>query len=452
MVHYDLRKEPHPMHQIKKFVKTETVLCIFSLLALISLFLVPPDAAYLDYIDFRTLAILFCLMAVMAGFQENGLFAVIAQSILCHVKNIRQILSVLVLLCFFCSMFITNDVALITFVPLTIIVFHMLDAKLKKWLIPTIVLQTIAANLGSMLTPLGNPQNLYLYEKSGSDIGSFLLLMLPFTFVSLLLLCAWILIICRRESTAIQVNFEKKESIQSPLSVLGFSLLFLTCLLTVLHVIPWKITLNIVLISMIGYSRKTFKKIDYSLLFTFTALFIFIGNIGRIPFFHDTVANIINGHETLTAILASQFMSNVPAAILLSGFTRQYADLIIGVNLGGLGTLIASMASLMGKPLEEGAGPDSRDHLDAFLGKDLKGRDYVVEVAGSLSVSDGEWKYIAPSNGAAYAKLTNIELGNSKEEQLYNLKQDIGEKKNLAAEHPEIVAKLKAILEKEKAK
>mgnify|MGYP000676803266 CR=1 FL=1 len=114
-------------------------------------------------------------------------------------------------------------------------------------------------------------------------------------------------------------------------------------------------------------------------------------------------------------------------------------------NMGG-------MASLMGKPLEEGAGPDSRDHLDAFLGKDLKGRDYVVEVAGSLSVSDGEWKYIAPSNGAAYAKLTNIELGNSKEEQLYNLKQDIGEKKNLAAEHPEIVAKLKAILEKEKAK
>ena len=114
--------------------------------------------------------------------------------------------------------------------------------------------------------------------------------------------------------------------------------------------------------------------------------------------------------------------------------------------------LYASMASLMGKPLEEGAGPDSRDHLDAFLGKDLKGRDYVVEVAGSLSVSDGEWKYIAPSNGAAYAKLTNIELGNSKEEQLYNLKQDIGEKKNLAAEHPEIVAKLKAILEKEKAK
>lgn len=114
--------------------------------------------------------------------------------------------------------------------------------------------------------------------------------------------------------------------------------------------------------------------------------------------------------------------------------------------------LYASMASLMGKPLEEGAGPDSRDHLDAFLGKDLKGRDYVVEVAGSLSVSDGEWKYIAPSNGATYAKLTNIELGNSKEEQLYNLKQDIGEKKNLAAEHPEIVAKLKAILEKEKAK
>ena len=334
--------------KLSEFLKRETVLTVAILLAIVSAVMIPPDREYAGYIDFRTLSILFCLMTVMAGLQKLGVFRNIAKTLLRHTQNTIQLAEVLVLLCFIFSMIITNDVSLITFVPFTFIVLRLTgEEAVKKLAVPVIVLQTIAANLGSMLTPLGNPQNLYLYEKSGSDIGSLLLLMLPFTFVSLLLLCAWILIICRRESTAIQVNFEKKASIQSPLSVLGFSLLFLTCLLTVLHVIPWKITLNIVLISMIGYSRKTFKKIDYSLLFTFTALFIFIGNIGRIPFFHDTVANIINGHETLTAILASQFMSNVPAAILLSGFTRQYADLIIGVNLGGLGTLIASMASLI---------------------------------------------------------------------------------------------------------
>ena len=265
--------------KLSEFLKRETVLTVAILLAIVSAVMIPPDREYAGYIDFRTLSILFCLMTVMAGLQKLGVFRNIAKTLLRHTQNTIQLAEVLVLLCFIFSMIITNDVSLITFVPFTFIVLRLTgEEAVKKLAVPVIVLQTIAANLGSMLTPLGNPQNLYLYEKSGSNIGSFLLLMLPFTFVSLLLLCAWILIICRLESTAIQVNFEKKASIQSPLSVLGFSLLFLTCLLTVLHMIPWKITLNIVLISMIGYSRKTFKKIDYSLLFTFTALFIFIGN------------------------------------------------------------------------------------------------------------------------------------------------------------------------------
>ena len=346
-IHYDFRKEHHQMQQIKNFIKIETVLCISSILAILSLFLVPPDAAYIDYIDFRTLAILFCLMAVMAGFQKNGLFALIAQSILERVKNVRQILFVLVFLCFFCSMLITNDVALITFVPLTIIVFHMLGSEQKKWLIPAIALQTIAANLGSMLTPLGNPQNLYLYGKSESSIVSFVLLMLPFTLLSFVLLCTWIVMICWRETGRIRVNFKEKASLQSTFSVVFFSLLFMVCLLTVLHVIPWTISLLIVFISILIYNHRILKKVDYSLLLTFIALFIFIGNIGRIPAFHEALVKSIDGHEMLTAILASQFMSNVPAAILLSGFTDRYTHLIIGVNLGGLGTLIASMASLI---------------------------------------------------------------------------------------------------------
>ena len=351
MVHYDLRKEPHPMHQIKKFVKTETVLCFFSLLALISLFLVPPDAAYLDYIDFRTLAILFCLMAVMAGFQENGLFAVIAQSILCHVKNIRQILSVLVLLCFFCSMFITNDVALITFVPLTIIVFHMLDAKLKKWLIPTIVLQTIAANLGSMLTPIGNPQNLYLYGKTQMSAGTFILLMLPYSLVSLLLLMICVVIVAKRSGIEVrgtEVLLTEDEKLEQKKYLLpAYLLLFVLCLLTVAHMIPYPVTLGTVALAVLLLDRGTLIKVDYSLLLTFVGFFIFIGNMGRMPAFCDFLQKIIGGREVMTAVIASQVISNVPAALLLSGFTENITALIIGTNLGGLGTLIASMASLI---------------------------------------------------------------------------------------------------------
>ena len=339
------------MHQIKKFVKTETVLCIFSLLALISLFLVPPDAAYLDYIDFRTLAILFCLMAVMAGFQENGLFAVIAQSILCHVKNIRQILSVLVLLCFFCSMFITNDVALITFVPLTIIVFHMLDAKLKKWLIPTIVLQTIAANLGSMLTPIGNPQNLYLYGKTQMSAGTFILLMLPYSLVSLLLLMICVVIVAKRSGIEVrgaEVLLTEDEKLEQKKYLLpAYLLLFVLCLLTVAHMIPYPVTLGTVALAVLLLDRGTLIKVDYSLLLTFVGFFIFIGNMGRMPAFCDFLQKIIGGREVMTAVIASQVISNVPAALLLSGFTENITALIIGTNLGGLGTLIASMASLI---------------------------------------------------------------------------------------------------------
>ena len=339
------------MHQIKKFVKTETVLCIFSLLALISLFLVPPDAAYLDYIDFRTLAILFCLMAVMAGFQENGLFAVIAQSILCHVKNIRQILSVLVLLCFFCSMFITNDVALITFVPLTIIVFHMLDAKLKKWLIPTIVLQTIAANLGSMLTPIGNPQNLYLYGKTQMSVGTFILLMLPYSLVSLLLLMICVVIVAKRSGIEVrgaEVLLTEDEKLEQKKYLLpAYLLLFVLCLLTVAHMIPYPVTLGTVALAVLLLDRGTLIKVDYSLLLTFVGFFIFIGNMGRMPAFCDFLQKIIGGREVMTAVIASQVISNVPAALLLSGFTENITALIIGTNLGGLGTLIASMASLI---------------------------------------------------------------------------------------------------------
>ena len=177
------------MEKLKDFVKKEVVLVVAAVLAIVSMLVVPPDKEYIGYIDFSTLSILFSLMAVMAGLQTVGVFREIAEKLLGKVRKVWQLVLILVMLCFFFSMFITNDVALITFVPFTFIILELLgDETEQKLMIPVMVLQTIAANLGSMLTPIGNPQNLYLYGQAGMGVGEFMLLLLPYTLVSFLLL------------------------------------------------------------------------------------------------------------------------------------------------------------------------------------------------------------------------------------------------------------------------
>ena len=334
------------------FLKKETVLCISRLLAIVSMFSVPPDKAYWRYIDFRTLAVLFCLMCVMAGLQKIGVFKWIAQKLLGQVRSGRSLVLTLVLLCFFSGMIITNDVALITFVPFTMTVFEMLGEELKKRLIlPVVVMQTIAANLGSMLTPIGNPQNLYLYGKAEISIGEFLMLMLPYTILSLILLVGWSLLQGRVCSQALELEKPavKKDSLRGKeiIPFLVYGVLFLLCLLTVGHILPWQAVFLAVLIMVFIVDRQVLTEVDYSLLLTFVGFFIFIGNVGRIPVFREFLQSVIAGREIYTAIIASQIISNVPAALLLSGFTEDFAGLIIGTNLGGLGTLIASMASLI---------------------------------------------------------------------------------------------------------
>ena len=276
-------------------------------------------------------------------------------------------------------MLITNDVALITFVPLTIIVMRQLTPKLRQhWMLKTIVMQTIAANLGSMLTPIGNPQNLYLYEKSGIGILELVMLMLPYTVMALILLVCWIGIAAfreRRHSVVTEETSEdskkvaaannthketKAEGNQNIEVLIAYLLLFAISLLTVAHILPYWIPLVLVVLYTIIRKRQILKQVDYSLLGTFAALFIFIGNLGRIPIFSHALQTIIDGREILTAILASQVMSNVPAAILLSGFSDNYTELIVGVNLGGLGTLIASMASLISFKYVAGEVPELR--------------------------------------------------------------------------------------------
>ena len=331
------------------FFKQETVLCAALALAALSMFLVRPDAEYLSYIDFRTLAILFCLMGAMAGLQKTGVFQWIAQALLARVRKTRQLVWILVLLCFFSSMAVTNDVALITFVPFTFTVLDLIGPEARKRLtIPIVVLQTIAANLGSMLTPIGNPQNLYLYGKAGLSLGAFLLLMLPYACVSFLLIMLWSIVQSRAYNVPVEVSFREEIRLDRKKAQLaGYLVLFALDLLTVARVIPYGLALLLTIAGLLILDRSIFARVDYSLLLTFVGFFVFIGNMGRLPVFYEFLQKIVSGHELLAGAAASQVISNVPAALLLSGFTENFPPLIIGVNLGGLGTMIASMASLI---------------------------------------------------------------------------------------------------------
>lgn len=249
----------------------------------------------------------------------------------------------------FSSVAITNDVALITFVPFTFIVLDLIgtDAR-SRLIVPVVVLQTVAANLGSMLTPIGNPQNLYLYGKAGISLNSFILLMLPYTFVSLLLIVIWSMVQSRSYNAPIEVSFDKKADLSGKGVLLAVYLtLFALDLLTVARVIPYGLTLVVTIIGLLFADRSTFARVDYSLLLTFIGFFIFIGNLGRLPAFYNFLQEMVSGNELLVGVAASQIISNVPAALLLSGFTNNFTSLVIGVNIGGLGTLIASMASLI---------------------------------------------------------------------------------------------------------
>ena len=351
--------------RIKAYMKKEAVLCVAAALALITSFVVPPSAAYLGYVDYRVLALLFSLMIVVAGLSGMGVFDRLLKALLNVVHSMRQLVMVLVMVCFITSMWITNDVALITFVPFAIMVLNRLGKSDR--LIPVIVLQTVAANLGSMCTPIGNPQNLYLYSVSGINIAAFLKLLLPITIVSLVLLIISVLIMKNEklENSGSEgvVNDEvvNEEVVNKRVvnkgavgekSDKGWKLvawggLFLLSILTVLHLVDYRITLIVVIVVAAVIDPKLFKNVDYSLLITFVAFFIFVGNMKNIEWFSSFIAGCINGREIMVSVIASQCISNVPAAVLLSGFTHNYEDLMLGTNIGGLGTLIASMASLI---------------------------------------------------------------------------------------------------------
>lgn len=330
------------MKKIVAFIKKETVFTIAILLGACSMVIVPPSKSYIGYFDWKVLALLFCMMLIVAGIKEQCIFRRLALKLTENVKNSKLLELILVLLPFFSSMLITNDVALITFVPFALALLN--GAGLKHRIIRVVVLQTIAANLGSMLTPVGNPQNLYLYTLSEMKLGSFFLAMFPFTFISLLVLAGIVLFGKKDE---IEVCFEEVAIPIDKKKLALLIILFLLCMATVARVLDYRILFAVVLITGFFFLRNLFREVDYFLLGTFCGFFLFIGNAKQFTAVSDLIDGMLNGHEMLTSFLLSQVISNVPATMLLSGFTKEFKQLLIGVNMGGLGTIIASLASLI---------------------------------------------------------------------------------------------------------
>ena len=338
------------MKLFKLFLKNETVLCVSFLLAVLSAFVIKPDMLYLTYPDYRTIALLFCLMIIVAGFQSLGIFGMLGRFLITRAGSIRGLSIVMILLCFFSSMVITNDVTLITFVPFTILVLRM-SGRVER-ILKLVVLETIAANLGSMATPIGNPQNLYLYSISDLTAGEFMQAVLPYAGLSLILLV--IVVFVGKDEPLLDVSVkdesgkraEKKEG-----RVLGQAvpllILLILCLLVVFRILPYQPVLICVILVILVINRKLYLSVDYFLLLTFLCFFVFIGNMKRIPQVSELLVSVVQGRELLIGILTSQIISNVPAAILLAGFSSDFSALLTGVNLGGLGTLIASLASLI---------------------------------------------------------------------------------------------------------
>ena len=329
------------MKKIVEFFKKDITFTVSGLLCIISVFIVSPDNEYISYINFSVLSLLFCLMVVVSGFEKSGLFDVLKYSLTKYIKTEKSLIFALTMLCFFTSSLITNDVALITFVPFSM---ALLKRQKQSSVIFCVVMETIAANLGSLLTPIGNPQNLFIYTYYNLSIAEFFKTTLPLGAICLLMIFVCFIFI-KNDILVISDMNENNSTDKKYITI--FSLLFLLCILCILKVVSYTLTFLIVLIVIFITDKKIFKNADYILLITFIFFFIFSGNIKRIPFIYDFIRGTLNLNETLVISLICQFISNVPAATMLSSFTDNYNSMILGTNIGGLGTLIASMASLI---------------------------------------------------------------------------------------------------------
>lgn len=326
----------------REFFKKEVLLYVSAIFALSSMIFVMPNREYWQYIDFRVLCLLFCLMIIVSGFRSCGLFEVMAQRVLNGCNSTRSLIVKIILMTFFSSMLITNDVALITFVPFTIFVMKRMERE--KQMAFVIVLQTIAANMGSMVTQVGNPQNLYIYSFYNIEPLDFFMVTIPISIVSLLCILFITLI---SKSYKFEVCFDGENKFNKSSYMWIYSILFLFCLASVFGYLNYIILTIIVLICIMIFDKSLYKSVDYSLLLTFICFFIFSGNIGNIPETSRMISKFISKDVFLTTVTVSQIISNVPAAVILSHFTSDWKLLLLGSDIGGLGTPVASLASLI---------------------------------------------------------------------------------------------------------
>ncbi|MBQ8837613.1 MAG: citrate transporter [Clostridia bacterium] len=328
------------LEAVGRFLKKNAVLCIAAVAAIATSFIVPPDKEYLGYFDLKTLTCLFCTLAVVCALRNIRFFTVLARKIVKLFKNTRACILALVYITFLGSMLIANDMALLTFLPLGYFVLS--STGKQKYTAFTFIMQNIAANLGGMLTPFGNPQNLYLYTKFNIPTSAFVATMLPPFCISVALITLCCLFVKKEPLTV------EDEEVKLPVArTIVYGVLFALSIIIVFRVIPYQVGLIVIPVALLFMDRKALLQVDYGLLLTFVAFFIFAGNMARISAVEKLFASLMQKNPLLVATLSCQVISNVPSAILLSQFTNNYAPLLVGVNIGGVGTLISSLASLI---------------------------------------------------------------------------------------------------------
>lgn len=355
--------------RVLTFLRSETILIVATLLAIISCFIVPPDGQYGGYVHVSTISQLVCLMLVVVGFQRIGVFRIIGSSLLHRVHTARGVVLTFIALTFISAMFITNDVALLTFVPFALAVLVM--AHMEDKAIIVCALMTVAANTGSMLTPVGNAHNLYFKALTGMSTGHFLRIMAPYSILAAVLLVVVTCVVFRGRRIAEfdgmdSKGFERGVLAPDPtrhqpdeIKVTGYGAgyggwraivytgVFVVCVLAVSDMVPLWVMCAVTFVAMVVCDRGSFRHADWALPLTFIMFFVFIGNMKHVPEFAGIAQAFVGQHPLEVSIISSQIISNVPASLLLSGFCDQWVPLIIGTNIGGMGTLIASMASLI---------------------------------------------------------------------------------------------------------
>ena len=317
------------------------MLVIAALCAIVTCFIVPPDSEYTGYFDLKTLSCLFMTLAAVCALRDIRFFTVAARKIVNLAGNLRLLALLLIYMTFIGSMLIANDMALITFLPVGYYALSVSDNEEHSAYI--FILQNISANLGGMLTPFGNPQNLYLYTYYGIPTGEFTTIMLP-PFILAVAILTVLCLVLPGKGLVLTEKYDYKVPV--PRAVF-YVVLFLISILSVFRLVPWQISCVLVIVSLLFSDRTALKSVDYPLLLTFAFFFVFSGNMSRIVPVKELLERLLSHDVLIPSIVSCQFISNVPTALLLSRFTDNYRELLLGVNIGGTGTLISSLASLI---------------------------------------------------------------------------------------------------------